>query len=39
MKTLEKICIGSVDDSIYGSLLDYPYVKDVYKMIAVDLSK
>ena len=34
-----KICTTSSDDYNTGSLLDYPYFKDSYKMIAVDLSK
>ena len=34
-----KICTGSGDDYITGCLLDYPYIKDIYKMIAVDLSR
>ena len=38
-KNIRKICTGSGDDYTTGSLLDYPYFKDSYKMIAVDLSK
>ena len=38
-ETIRKICTGSGDDYATGSVLDYPYVKDIYKMIAVDLSK
>ena len=34
-----KICTGSGDDYTTGSLLDYPYFKDSYKLIPVDLSK
>ena len=30
---------GQGDDYTTGCLLDYPYFKDNYKMIAVDLSK
>ena len=30
---------GQGDDYTTGCLLDYPYFKDSYKMIAVDLSK
>ena len=36
MKTLEKLLQVK---EIYGCLLDYQYVKDYYKMIAVDLIK
>ena len=36
MILLEKL-LG--DDYTIGCLLDYPYFKDTYKMIAVDLSK
>ena len=38
-KNIRKIATGHRDDYITGCLLDYPYFKDVYKMIAVDLSK
>ena len=38
-ENIRKIGIGSSDDYTTGSLLDYPYFKDNYKMIAVDLSK
>ena len=34
-----KIATGQGDDYITGCLLDYPYFKDSYKMIAIDLSK
>ena len=34
-----KIAIGQGDDYTTGCLLDYPYFKDHYKMIAIDLSK
>ena len=34
-----KIATGQDDDYTTGCLLDYPYFKDSYKMIAVDLSK
>ena len=34
-----KIAIGQGDDYTTGGLLDYPYFLDIYKMIAVDLSK
>ena len=36
---IRKICTGSGDDCTTGSLLDHPYFKDTYKMIAVHLSK
>ena len=36
---IRKICTGSGDDYTTGCLLDYPYLKDSYKMTAVDLSK
>ena len=38
-ENIRKICTGSGDDYTTGSLLDYRYCKDSYKMIAVDLSK
>ena len=38
-ENLRKICTGSGDDYTTGCLLDYPYFKDSYKMITVDLSK
>ena len=34
-----KIATGKGDDYTTGCLLNYPYFKDHYKMIAVDLSK
>ena len=36
---IRKIATGQEDDYTTGSLLDYQYFKDTYKMIAVDLSK
>ena len=36
---IRKIATGQGDDYTTGCLLDYPYFKDIYKMIAVDLSK
>ena len=36
---IRNICIGPDIDYTSGSLLDYPYFKDSYKMITVDLSK
>ena len=36
---IRKIATGQGDDYTTGCLLDYPYFKDHYKMIAIDLSK
>ena len=36
---IRKIATGQGDDYTTGCLLDYPYFKDTYKIIAVDLSK
>ena len=36
---IRKIATGKGDDYTTSCLLDYPYFKDTYKMIAVDLSK
>ena len=36
---VRKICTGSSDDYTTVSLLDYPYFKDSYKMVAIDLSR
>ena len=36
---IRKIAAGQGDDYATGCLLDYPYFKDTYKLIAVDLSK
>ena len=36
---IRKIATGQRDDYRAGCLLDYPYFKDSYKMIAIDLSK
>ena len=36
---IRKIATGQGDDYTTGCLLDYPRFKDIYKMIAVDLSK
>ena len=36
---IRKIATGQGDDYTTGCLLDYPYFKDTYKMIAVNLSK
>ena len=38
-ENIRKICTGSVDDYTTRCLLDYPYFKDSYSVIAVDLSK
>ena len=34
-----KITTGQGDNYTTGCLLDYPYFKNLYKMIAIDLSK
>ena len=36
---IRKIATGQGDDYTTGCLLDYPYFKDTYKMIAIDLRK
>ena len=36
---ITKIAIGQGDDHTTGCLLDYPYFKKYYKLIAIDLSK
>ena len=38
-ENIRKIAIGQGDDYTTGCLLDYPYFKDSYKMIAIDLRK
>ena len=38
-ENIRKIATGQGDDYTTGCLLDYPYIADTYKMIAVDLSK
>ena len=38
-ENIRKIDTGQGDDYTTGCLLDYPYFKDSYKMIAEDLSK
>ena len=38
-ENIRKIARGQGDDYKTGCLLDYPYFKDTYKMIVVDLSK
>ena len=36
---IKKIAAGQGDDYTTGCLLDYPYFKKYYKLIAIDLSK
>ena len=38
-ENIRKLATGQGDDYTAGCVLDYPYFKDSYKMIAVDLSK
>ena len=38
-ENIRKIATGQGDDYTTGCFLDYPYFKDHYKMIAIDLSK
>ena len=38
-ENIRKIATGQVDDYTTGCLLDYPYLKENYKMIAIDISK
>ena len=38
-ENIRKIATGEEDDHTTGCLLDYPYFKDIYEMIGVDLSK
>ena len=38
-ENIRKIATGQGDDYTAGCLLDYQYIKDYYKIIAVDLSK
>ena len=38
-ESIRKIATGQGDDYATGCLLNYQYIKDYYKMIAVDLSK
>ena len=38
-ENIRKIAIGQGDDYTTGCLLDYPYFKNHYKMIAIDLRK
>ena len=34
-----KVAVGQKDDYATGCLLDYPYVKENFKLIAIELSK
>ena len=36
---IQKIAVGQGDDDATGCLLDYPYFKEHYKLIVLDLSK
>ena len=38
-ESIRRILIGQGDDYTTGCLLDYPYFKENYKLIAIDLSK
>ena len=38
-ENIREIATGQGDDYTTGCLLDYPYFKENYKMIAIDLSK
>ena len=38
-ENIRKIATCQVDDCTTGCLLDYAYLRDYYKMIAIDLSK
>ena len=38
-KNIREIAIGKGDDYTTGCLLDYPYLKENHKMIAIGLSK
>ena len=38
-QNIRKVATGKEDDYTTGCLLDYPYFRDSYKMIAVDLSR
>ena len=38
-ENIRKIATGKGDDYTTGCLLDYPYFKENYKMITIDLSK
>ena len=36
---IREVAMGQGDDYKTGCLIDYPYLKDHYKMIAIDLSQ
>ena len=38
-ENIRKIATGKGDDYTTGCLVDYPYLRDHYKMIAIDLSR
>ena len=38
-ENIRKAATGKGDDYTTGSLLDFPYFRDSYKMIAIDLSR
>ena len=38
-ENIQKIATDQQDDNTTGCLLDYPYFKNYYKMIATDLNK
>ena len=38
-ENIRKIATGKGDDYITGCFLDYPYFKENYKMMAIDLSR
>ena len=38
-ENIRKIASGKGDDYTTGCLLDYPYFKENYKMIAIDVSR
>ena len=38
-ENIRKIATGKGDDCTTGCLLGYPYIKENYKMIAIDLSR
>ena len=38
-ENIRKTATGQLDDYTTGCLLDYPYFKETYKMIEIDLSK
>ena len=38
-ENIQKIATGQGDEYKTGWLLDYPYFKEYYKLVAIDLSK